>query len=538
MTMEKLCAEQHLLINDDGVVRVPFLVKGRLVAPPEVARADILAAFAAAAEGASYVKLPGAQIIRQPVIERADMRATSDFIYHVLPLVPPFELIESDFEALVRGPYALTVEAVLDYLRCVADALQASPAMLDRVRDLCRLTSEHADAYLDAAFATLPLGLDLQAAREMIDRELGAWSLPGSRFLEGWVDVPSQVFPGLAPLLAQGLPGAGQAAPEPPPVTSLRAMPTRQLHITAGNAPQIPLISALRLVLTKSAGVIKCPLEVTLPGALVALAAVAAAPDHPLTRHLSVVYWHGGDESMETVLFAPGAFDRIVVWGAPEAVASVQSRALFTKVICFNPRYGLSLIGREAFADEARLRQVAFAAATDVMIYGQKACTASQVQYLEGTPAQVQAYADCLAEALSRWDELAPPHVPPAVRGQLKRMQRGKFSHGQWHTNQRDGSYSSGVVVMPGEFDILEHPMSRLVLLRPVDDLREALGDLNAGVSTVGVYPEARRLALRDEAAARGVSNVLPLGQCERIFAGAAQDGMLVLSELVDWKNA
>jgi hypothetical protein len=544
--MAQLCAQHHLLAAEAGVIRVPFLVKGRLVLPPEISRDDIVAAFAAgdgAGSAANYVKLPQAQLIRQPVIDRRTMRTTSEYVYQVLPSIQPFDLIESDFDELVNGPYGLTVEAVLDYLQSIASALQEDPATVDQVRDLCRLTSEHPDAYLDAAFATLHVGLDTRAALAMVDHELATWAIPGSRFLDGWVEVPAQVFPGLAPLLAQALPERDQAAPHPASLpaaisTSIRAMPTRQLHITAGNAPQIPLVSALRLVLTKSVGVIKCPLEVTLPGALLALAAVAAAPNHPLTRHLSVVYWHGGDESVETTLLAPGTFDRIVVWGAPEAVASVQSRALFTKIVCFNPRYGLSLIGHEAFAGEDRLRQVAFAAATDVMIYNQKACTASQVQYVEGTEAQVQAYADCLVDVLGRWDELAPPFVAPATRGQLKRMQRGKYSGAQWRTNQHGEAFTSGVIVMRGEFDILDHPMCRLVVVRRVDDLREALQYLQAAVSTVGVYPEARRLELRDAAAARGVSNVLPLGQCERVFPGAPQDGMLVLSELVDWKNA
>ena len=45
-------------------------------------------------------------------------------------------------------------------------------------------------------------------------------------------------------------------------------------------------------------------------------------------------------------------------------------------------------------------------------------------------------------------------------------------------------------------------------------------------------------MALRDQIAASGVSNVLPLGQCERIVPGAPHDGMMVLSELVDWKTA
>ena len=127
-------------------------------------------------------------------------------------------------------------------------------------------------------------------------------------------------------------------------------MPTRQLHITAGNAPEVPLISALRAVLTKSAAVIKLPYGATLTGALFSLAAAAATPEHPITQNLSMVYWPGGDESIENILFMPDAFDRIVVWGSPETVASVQSRALFTRTIYLNPRYGVSLIGREAFS--------------------------------------------------------------------------------------------------------------------------------------------------------------------------------------------
>jgi len=452
--------------------------------------------------------------------------------------VQPLELIDTDFDALVSGPYALSVEAVLDYLETIAACLQDNAATLERARELSRRTSLHPDVYLDGAFATLQFGLDPQSARAMVDNELSLWSQPGSRFLDGWVDVPADVIPGLAPLLAQGLPDGSAPASQGGPRPAIRALPTRQLHITAGNAPAIPLVSALRLALTKSAGVIKCPFEVTLPGALLALAAAAAAPDHPLTRHLSVVYWQGGDESVEAALFAPGAFDRIIVWGAPEAVQAVRSKAAFTKTLTFNPRYGLSLIGREAFASPERLGQVAAAAGTDVMIYDQKACTASQVQYVEGTPEQAQAYAERLAEVLGRWDEMAQPYVPPAARGQVKRMQRGKYAGASWRTNTGpDERYRSGVVVMTNEFDIMDHPMCRLVVVRPVSDLREALPYLHGGVSTVGVYPEARRLELRDAVAARGVSNVLPLGECERIFAGAPQDGMIVLSELVDWKN-
>ena len=79
--------------------------------------------------------------------------------------------------------------------------------------------------------------------------------------------------------------------------------------------------------------------------------------------------------------------------------------------------------------------------------------------------------------------------------------------------------------------------MCRLVFVQPVDSLEGTFKYLNQAVSTAGIFPEKRRLELRDRILARGVSNVLPLGQSERFYAGMPHDGMLVLSQLVDWKN-
>jgi hypothetical protein len=117
-------------------------------------------------------------------------------------------------------------------------------------------------------------------------------------------------------------------------------------------------------------------------------------------------------------------------------------------------------------------------------------------------------------------------------------MRRGRYANARWYINKRGYDFSSGVVVMPGEFDIVDHPMCRLVVVHPVTDLKDTLKYLNQYVSTTGVYPEKRRLELKDRIMARGVSNLFPLGQCERVYAGMPHDGMRVLSELVDWKNA
>ena len=441
--MEKICREYGLLRNDDGVINVPFLIKGKLVVPPEISRGQIEAAFGAADGGSVYTKLPEAQIIREPMIDRQTMKYTGDYVYQVMPPLNAAELIEGDIDRLVQGPYALSVEDSLDYLESILSALTQNDKLVAQVRELCRLTTEYSDALLDGWFASLRLAFTREAARQMVDNELSLWGMCGRDFLNGWVEVPSRVSPGLLPPFASHLFGQHTVTHRPPAKTLIRAMPTRQLHITAGNALEIPIISILRAVLTKSAAAIKLPYGATLTGALFSLAAFAVAPDHPLTQHLSMVYWQGGDESIESILFKPNAFDRIVVWGNPDTVASVQSRALFTRIITLNPRYGVSLIGREAFSGKA-LPEAAVRASTDVMIYNQKACTSSLVHYVEATEEQADEYAEMLRQALDKWEKEFPNFVPPPARGQLKRMKHGRYAHARWHINSREGEFTSG----------------------------------------------------------------------------------------------
>ena len=240
------------------------------------------------------------------------------------------------------------------------------------------------------------------------------------------------------------------------------------------------------------------------------------------------------NRQFETPLFLPGRYDRIVVWGAPNAVLSVTERAAFTKTVTFNPRYGVSLIGREAFD---HLEQVVSRAVCDTLIQGQKACIASQIHYLEGDQAQAERYAAALRDELGRWDGFAPAALSRSQQGQLRRMKRGSFLGATWFENQADGQYRSAVAVMPDEFNIMEHPLCRLIVVRPVPNLERALQYLHPGVATAGVFPEARRHALNVRIGARGVSNVPALGQAGYTYPGMPHDGMLVLSELVDWKT-
>jgi len=541
--IRELCEREGWLSMDgDRIIRCPLLVKGELVGPPRITRAAIERAFAELDRGrtsadpfAGYAAVDGAQVLRHAEIDRATMRATGRWVYRVMPALDPLALPERDFDAL-DALYSMPYERVLEWLVAVREALAGDPEVVTRVRHLERTTSEHPDAFVDAAFLALPILLDTEHAVAAIDSELARSGASGRQLLDGWVELPGALSPGPAHVIGGGMMSPRFAHQLASYRSTLRALPTRQLHITAGNSPLIPLFSLLRAVWTKSPSVIKLPSGAALPGCLIALAAATAAPDHPLTRHLSMVYWRGGDAEIERVLLAPGMFDRIVVWGEPDAVASVKQRSQLTKVLTFNPRYAASMIGREAFAGD--LDEVATRAVFDTMIENQKACIASLVHYVEGDVADAERYAAAVARALARWD--AHPHpLLDRHRGQLKRLARGALMNAQVeYSSGVDGEFRSGVVVAPHDFPIKEHPMCRLVVVRPVARLEDCLGFLHHGVATIGIYPEARRVVLRDRIAARGVSNICPLGQAGCASIGMAHDGMLVLSELVDWKNA
>lgn len=506
----------RLLCADAGVIRVPVLTRGRLVMP----------------EGDAVIE------IVETTIDRTTMRADGGVRRLLLPRVAAADLTYSD-PATVRARLAAVPFAELcRWLDATAALLEPAAPLGARLRALVAATSDLADPLLDAALWLNAASLRAAAVREVVDRELSIGTVPGSRFLDEWVEMDAPGWEGATgPLRAALLDGRDPAAPAP----RIRALPTLQIHVTAGNAPVVAPASTLRLLATRSGGVVKLPSGSILPGAALAVALHAAAESHPGVRPvldaLSLAYWRGGDAAIEQPLFDPAVFDRVVVWGAPDAVEQVGGLARGIRTLTFNPRYGVSLIGRDALADTAALNAAARLAAADVLIWNQRACIASLVHYVEAEDEDAaDRWAAALRDALADADRLAPAAPSAVTLGQIARMRRGSLIGARWYWVGGPGRDArAAVVVAPGPFDLASHPLSRVVIVRRVARLDEAVALLHRGVSTVGVHPEPRRLGLRDTIAAHGVSNVVPLGRAERAFAGMPHDGMRVLAELVEW---
>ena len=519
--------------DEQGVVRMPALVKGQLRYPSPVSRdrldAQLRERVAASGDQGRSFRLDDAYVIRPAVTDGAQQDQTRVV---VLPYVKAAALVESDASLLARDLLALPVREILDYLGAVRDVLAGAAPLLADAAGLSAAATVLDPRSLQLSFRMLPLLLDPEAMGEAIDRELGMHGVPGRQFLDGWIPASARIHRGMNARARDAIFDGG-AAPDAGGTVSLRAVPTRQLHVTAGNSPLLPCVSWLRAMQTKGAAVIKCPVEATATTAVLALAMHAVDARHPIARHTSLVYWKGGDRTIEDVLLAPNVFDRLVVWGAWESVEDLARRAPHLKSVIFKPRYGVSLIGREPLASD--LERTAIAAASDSTIANQQACVSSLVHYVEADEEGALRYCDALAGALARWDEKLPASPTAEAIGRLRRLQRGAGLDGRWWQNRGADGPGSAVLLVREPFEIAAHPMCRLVVVRRVDSLSEALPFLTGAISTAGVASESRRLELRDRIAAAGVSNIMPLGECERAYAGMPHDGMRVLSELVNW---
>src|SRR3546814_18853126 len=67
--------------------------------------------------------------------------------------------------------------------------------------------------------------------------------------------------------------------------------------------------------ISRSDAIIKTPSNDPVTATAVARTMIDMDPDHPLTRHLSVAYWKGGDEEVEQFLYDPIGIEKIAAGG-------------------------------------------------------------------------------------------------------------------------------------------------------------------------------------------------------------------------------
>ncbi|WP_068076622.1 acyl-CoA reductase [Novosphingobium lentum] len=422
-----------------------------------------------------------------------------------LPLSPP---------SAIADLHTISFDEMLDYLVELGERLNfASNRHLQEALELTSRTSGLGRPILEAVYGNLGKVFNRSEMREMAD------VLIGIPFLEGWVCTRC----------------------EGPSSSHVRAFGARSLHVIAGNVPTISAITVLRNAITRSDMIVKTPSNDPLTMIAIARTMIDMAPDHPLTRHVSVGYWKGGDERIERRLYQPANVEKIIAWGG---LASVQHISKYLQpgidLITLDPKLSATIIGAEAFADEAAMRECARRAALDVGVNNQQACLNARVIHVHtGTDAAGLAKANRFGELLFAAIQQLPAtlsNAVPALDPELAEEVEGlRYAAGLYRTFGGDGR--GGVVVSQGDEPVEFSPLlsGRVANVVPIDSLDTAIGAVTSWTQTIGLYPDRLMHDLRDRLAFQGAQRLVTLGCATRRTIAGPQDGIEVLRRMCKW---
>jgi hypothetical protein len=322
----------------------------------------------------------------------------------------------------------------------------------------------------------------------------------------------------------------------------VRAFGSRVLHIPAGNGGLVSAVTILRSVITRSDVIIKAPSNDPLTAIAIARTLADIAPDHPITRHLAVGYWKGGDVTVEETLYQPHHIEKIVAWGG---LASVKHVTRYIQpgleLIALDPKRSATIIGPEAFDDEHTMREVARRAATDIGVANQEGCANARVIYvLSGTDAAGLANANRLGELIYRELVSLPAFVstPPRYpnRELLDHLEASRMADDFYRVI--GGERREGAVVVSQIDEAVDYsPMlsGRVANVVPVDSIDQVTGAVNSYTQTIGIYPESLKRELRNTLPLFGAQRLTSLGYACNVAVAMPQDAIEPIRRMCKW---
>lgn len=323
---------------------------------------------------------------------------------------------------------------------------------------------------------------------------------------------------------------------------NIRAFGARALHIPAGNGGLVSAITMIRNAITRSDAIIKVPSNDPLTAVALARTLIDIAPNHPVTKHVSVAYWKGGDEAFEKKLYKPEHVEKIVAWGGFASVKHVTKYIQpGLEMIGLDPKRSATIIGPEALVDDEIMEEVAKRAACDIGMANQEACASARVIYvLCGTdPENI--------EKLNRFGEMiykAMMGMPEEMTSKPKHFDRELAD--QMDATRLDDTFyriiggedKEGAVIV-SQFDepvdyspILSGRVANLV---PVDNIKKVTDAVNAYTQTVGIYPESLKKELRDLLPIFGAQRLTSLGYACHVTSASPQDAIEPVRRMCKW---
>jgi hypothetical protein len=322
----------------------------------------------------------------------------------------------------------------------------------------------------------------------------------------------------------------------------VRAFGSRVVHIPAGNGGLVSAVTILRSVITRCDAIIKAPSNDPLTAFAIARTLADVAPDHPITKHLAVAYWKGGDVAIEERLYRPEHVEKIVAWGG---LASVKHVTRYIQpgleMIALDPKRSATIIGHQAFSDDETMREVARCAAVDIGVANQEGCANARVIYvMSGTDAAGIAKANKLGELI--YEELTT--LPAFISTPPLHPSRALYEHVEASRMTEDfyrvigGDKQEGAVIVSQFDSAVDYSTmlsGRVANVVPVDSIDKVTEAVTAYTQTIGIYPESLKHELRDKLPLFGAQRLTTLGYACSVPIAAPQDAIEPMRRMCKW---
>ncbi|MFK7977942.1 MAG: acyl-CoA reductase [Halioglobus sp.] len=460
---------------------IPLIIRGEVIEDQWVEFGGQAGDFSFRAPDASYY------LDRLPLASAADMQDIQE-----LPFDEILDLLEllGKHLAFDTNPY---VQEAFEA------GLQASP---------------YPESMLKNSYVMLPAAFDRESIREIAERRIGV------DYLNGWVS--QKLLDGRT--------------------LNIRAFGARALHIPAGNGGLVSAITLIRNAITRSDAIIKAPSNDPMTAYALVRTLVDIAPDHPVTKHLSVAYWKGGNSEFEERLYKPEHVEKIVAWGGFASVKHVTKYIQpGLEMIALDPKRSATIIGPEAFADEDTLNEVAARTACDIGMANQEACASARVVYvLCGTDGEAIEKLNDFGQRVYSALLALPDYLstkPLTVSRELREFMSATRMDDTFYKIV-GGEEDEGAIIVsqfdePVDYsDMLSGRVANLV---PVDSIEQVTAAVNAYTQTIGIYPESLKKQLRDTLPVYGAQRLTSLGYACNVTSASPQDAIEPVRRMCKW---
>jgi Acyl-CoA reductase (LuxC) len=416
---------------------------------------------------------------------------------------------------LMEDLYTLSFEQILDYLAELGARLELKDnPYLQEALEFSYATSPTTKPIMDSFFHDMPFMFDKERIRGMVDFNIGI------DHLEGWVE--------------KEINGSR---------IGIRAYGARTLHIVAGNGPVLGALTVLRGAVTRGDTIIKVPSNDPFTTGAIARTMVDMAPDHPLTKHLAVAYWRGGDEALEKQIYQPHNIEKICAWGGFASVKHVTKYIQpGIELISLDPKRSASIVGKEALETPELMEECANRIACDFAVGNQTACSATRLVYVMcGTEDEdierLKEMGQRTYDAMLRLPDVLttkPKRYDPELKSQVDMLRLSD----DYYTviGGKEGEGAVLVSHTSDRVDFWEYLVDRTINMIPVDTLDEVLDVIDAYTQTVGIFPESLKAVVRHKGALHGGQRFVSLGYA---FNGPGlvgpQDGIEPMRRIVKW---